>query len=202
MHTKRDTYQIITDTILQALETCGPCERPWVGPSLTMPVNAVSGHEYRGTNVVMLWVAANEAGYAENQWATFKQWSENGASVRKGEKGTPVIWFKMLERQRDEVGDIDAEDENGGRIPYARLSWVFNVAQLDGYQPEKARAHHCEWRENPPRRRKCLLPALHRRNRGAAATPVHRHVHQQRHRGILRRRPARADPLEWTTAQA
>lgn len=140
MHTKRDTYQIITDTILQALETCGPCERPWVGPSLTMPVNAVSGHEYRGTNVVMLWIAAKEAGYAENQWATFKQWSENGASVRKGEKGTPVIWFKMLERQGDEVGDIDAEDENGRRIPCARLSWVFNVAQLDGYQPEKARA--------------------------------------------------------------
>lgn len=89
MPTKRDTYQIITDTILGALENCGPCERPWGGPSLTMPVNAVSGHEYRGTNVVMLWIAAREAGYLQNAWATFKQWSEKGATVRKGEKGTP-----------------------------------------------------------------------------------------------------------------
>jgi antirestriction protein ArdC len=134
MQTKRDTYQTITDTILAALENCGPCERPWVGPSLTMPVNAVSGHEYRGTNVVMLWVAAQEAGYSENAWATFKQWSEKGATVRKGEKGTPVIWFKMLDRKDDDAGD----DENGRRIPCARLSWVFNVAQVDGYEPETA----------------------------------------------------------------
>ncbi|RUT80466.1 ArdC-like ssDNA-binding domain-containing protein, partial [Mesorhizobium sp. M7A.T.Ca.US.000.02.2.1] len=135
MQNKRDTYQTITDTILAALENCGPCERPWVGPSLTMPVNAVSGHEYRGTNVVMLWVAAQEAGYSENAWATFKQWSEKGATVRKGEKGTPVIWFKMLDRKDADAGD----DENGRRIPCARLSWVFNVAQVDGYEPEKGR---------------------------------------------------------------
>ncbi|WP_455918384.1 ArdC family protein [Ensifer canadensis] len=138
MQTKRDTYQVITDTILQALENCGPCERPWVSPSPTMPVNAMSGHEYRGTNVVMLWVAAKEAGYAQNQWATFKQWSERGASVRKGEKGTPVIWFKMLERGGNDVGDAGADDDNDRRIPCARLSWVFNVAQVNGYQPEKA----------------------------------------------------------------
>ncbi|RWE04173.1 MAG: DUF1738 domain-containing protein [Mesorhizobium sp.] len=136
MSTKRDTYQIITDTILEALENCGPYERPWVGPSLTMPVNAVSGHEYRGTNVVMLWIAAKAAGHSANSWATFKQWSEQGATVGKGEKGTPVIWFKMLERKdADDAGT----DEDGRRIPCARLSWVFNVGQVDGYQPAKAR---------------------------------------------------------------
>ncbi|QND60166.1 ArdC family protein [Mesorhizobium huakuii] len=136
MPTKRDTYQIITDTILGALENCGPCERPWGGPSLTMPVNAVSGHEYRGTNVVMLWIAAREAGYLQNAWATFKQWSEKGATVRKGEKGTPVIWFQMLERKETDDASTDGE---GRRIPCARLSWVFNAAQVDGYQPEQVR---------------------------------------------------------------
>jgi antirestriction protein ArdC len=140
MQTKRDTYQLITDTILGALENCGPCERPWVGPSLTMPVNAVSGHEYRGTNVVMLWVAAQEAGYSENAWATFRQWSEKGASVRKGEKGTPVIWFKMLERKGADASDTGADDQDGRLVPCARLSWVFNVAQVDGYHPEKTRS--------------------------------------------------------------
>ncbi|MER9020219.1 zincin-like metallopeptidase domain-containing protein [Mesorhizobium sp. M0590] len=133
MPTKRDTYQIITDTILRALENCGPCERPWSRPSLIMPTNALTGHEYRGSNVIMLWVAAQEAGFSENAWATFKQWSEKGASVRKGEKGTPVIWFQMLERKDpDDAG----ADEEGRRIPCARLSWVFNIGQVDGYQPE------------------------------------------------------------------
>ncbi|MGH6806843.1 MAG: ArdC-like ssDNA-binding domain-containing protein [Ensifer adhaerens] len=146
MQTKRDTYQIITDTILAALENCGPCERPWVGQALTMPVNAVSGHEYRGTNVVMLWVAAQEAGYAENQWATFKQWSDKGASVRKGEKATPVIWFKMLECKGD---DADADGEDSRHIPCARLSWVFNTAQVDGprrrARPRTTRSPRSSW---------------------------------------------------------
>jgi antirestriction protein ArdC len=133
---KRDTYRIITDTILAALENCGPLERPWIGHSLTMPVNAISGHEYRGTNVVMLWAAAQAAGYPENAWATFKQWSEKGANVRKGEKATPVIWFKMLERK---TADAGADDQDGRLVPYVRLSWVFNVAQVDGYQPEEGR---------------------------------------------------------------
>lgn len=101
-----------------------------------MPVNAVSGHEYRGTNVVMLWAAAQEAGYSQNAWATFKQWSEKGANIRNCEKATPVIWFKMLERK---AADAGTDDEDRRLVPYARLSWVFNVAQVDGYQAEEGR---------------------------------------------------------------
>lgn len=133
MQTKRDTYQVITDTILAALESCGPCERPWIGPSFGMPVNAISGHEYRGTNVVMLWLAAREHGYTENRWATFKQWAEKGAHVRKGETGTPVIWFKMLERRGEDADAGDADEGDARRIPCARLSWVFNIDQVEGF---------------------------------------------------------------------
>lgn len=136
MQAKRDTYQTITDTILAKLENCGPFERPWVGQSLTWPVNATSGHEYRGTNVVMLWIAAQEAGYTESKWATFKQWAAKGAKVRKGEKGTPVIWFQMLEARGDAAENSDAEE--GRLIPCAKMSWVFNAAQVDGYEAEKA----------------------------------------------------------------
>jgi antirestriction protein ArdC len=128
---KRDTYQIVTDAILAALATCEPGERPWARAGLTMPVNAVSGHKYRGSNIVMLWIAAQEAGYSQNRWATFKQWAEKGASVRKGEKGTPVLWFKMLDRKDDEASE---NDEGGRKIPCARLAWVFNIDQVDGYE--------------------------------------------------------------------
>ncbi len=127
-----DVYQRVTDRLLSALETCGPWERPWlgVGGSSAMPVNVVSGKQYRGSNIVMLWMAAMENGYARNVWGTFKQWQEKGATVRKGEKGTPIIWFSMLERKNEQQGEGDDEKT---RIPCARLSWVFNADQVDGY---------------------------------------------------------------------
>lgn len=133
MQTKRDSYQVITDKIIDALETCGPSQRPWIGPNLTMPRNATSGHQYRGINVLMLWATAQEKGYAANRWATFKQWSDKGAKVRKGETGTPVVWFSMLDRKSDDAGD----DEKSGRVPCLRLSWAFNVDQVEGYESEK-----------------------------------------------------------------
>jgi antirestriction protein ArdC len=139
MQAKRDTYQVITDSILAALERCGPVERPWFGPSLTMPRNAASGREYRGSNVIMLWSAAQQAGYNSSVWATFRQWSDMGASVRKGEKGTPVLWFQMLDRKSD-AADNDDEDESRQRIPCARLSWVFNACQVDGYADKQPQA--------------------------------------------------------------
>lgn len=135
MQTKRDTYQVITDAVLAGLEKCKPYERPWIGQTLTMPVNAVTGHEYRGTNVLMLWIAAKDAGYAKNHWATFNQWAAKGAKVRKGEKGTPVVWFKMLDRKDADAGE-DGEDR---RIPCARITYAFNVAQVDGYTAEEER---------------------------------------------------------------
>lgn len=134
---KRDTYQIITDTILAKLETCQPWERPWSGPNLSMPTNANTGKEYRGTNIVTLWVSAQIAGYDVNEWATFKQWAERGASVRKGEKGTPVLWFQMLERRGENAGAESGEE--AGLVPCARISWVFNAAQVEGYTPTEAR---------------------------------------------------------------
>lgn len=134
---QRDTYQTITDTILAKLENCQPWERPWAGPMLSMPINAHTGKEYRGTNIVMLWASAQEQGFDVNEWATFKQWAERGAKVRKGEKGTPVLWFKMLER-RGEAAEA-GEDEATGKVPCARISWVFNAAQVEGYTPKETR---------------------------------------------------------------
>lgn len=128
-----DIYERVTDKLLTALENCGPWERPWlgVGGSSAMPVNAATGRQYRGSNIVMLWMAAMERGYSCNVWGTFKQWQDKGAQVRKGETGTPIIWFSILEREGEPTGQGDAEKR---RIPFARCSWVFNADQVDGYE--------------------------------------------------------------------
>ena len=128
-----DVYQRVTDKLLTALETCGTWERPWLGVagSSAMPVNVMTARQYRGTNVVMLWMAGMEGGYSSNVWGTFKQWQDKGAQVRKGESGTPILWFSILERQGEPTEQGDGTMQ---RVPFARCSWVFNAAQVDGYE--------------------------------------------------------------------
>ena len=127
---RRNTYQVITDAILTALENCGGWQRPWINRATNaLPTNEVTGSTYSGSNIVMCWVTAMERGYTQQRWATFKQWDSKGATVRKGEKGTPIVFFSRVDR-KDE-----GDDSNVRSIPYARLSWVFNIDQVDGYTP-------------------------------------------------------------------
>jgi antirestriction protein ArdC len=132
--TKRDAYQTITDAILAALDTCGPFERPWSrgAGQAGLPFNESTKRTYRGSNVIMLWMAARAGGYATDQWATFKQWQNLGATVRKGAKGTPVLWFQMLERKGKPAKPTDDDDK--AKIPCARITYAFNVAQVEGYE--------------------------------------------------------------------
>lgn len=48
---------------------------------------------YRGVNILSLWITTQAVGYRSNEWATFKEWKDRGASVRKGEKGTPIVFY-------------------------------------------------------------------------------------------------------------
>lgn len=95
MQSVKDTYQRITDTIIQQLEAgTKPWIRPWRGNvrRSATPLRA-SGEAYRGINVVMLWLSGQLAGYDENTWMTYRQAQELGAQVRKGEQGTLVVKY-------------------------------------------------------------------------------------------------------------
>lgn len=93
-----------------------------------MPVNALTQNAYNGINVVSLWVSAELKSYATPVWATYRQWSELGAQVRKDEKSSLVIFYKEFEADPD---PDDASDDGKRRV--ARASRVFNAAQVDGY---------------------------------------------------------------------
>lgn len=126
----RDIYQEVTDTIIRQLEQGqAPWRKPWDGgKELTMPANKVTGKHYRGINIPILWMAAEQKDYNVNQWASFNQWSEVKQSVAKGEKGTTIVYYDTLKRQEDEKEVV---------IPYIKTSVVFNCCQLKGYDPEK-----------------------------------------------------------------
>ena len=130
--TKVDVYQEITNQLIKLLEGSNKWTRPWLSVDVVgngLPYN-IAGREYHGINVPMLWASAMEYGYEHNTWATFKQWKELGANIRKGEKSTVVCFFKPIK-----IEDADTGEER--EIPIARAFRVFNVAQVDGYEMPK-----------------------------------------------------------------
>lgn len=116
-------YEIITDRILAALdEGVIPWRKPWTCGGA--PRNLVTGKAYRGLNVFLTIMQ----GYASPYWLTFKQAQDLGGQVRKGEKGTPVIfWNRTMRQVEGENGNIEEKE-----IPFMRYYTVFNLAQIDG----------------------------------------------------------------------
>jgi antirestriction protein ArdC len=97
---KKDIFQRVTDQIVKAIEEgAGSYRMPWKtsGNFISSPINAVSKKPYRGINVLILWATAQEKGYSSGTWATYKQWQELGAQVRKGEKSANVVFWKFFE---------------------------------------------------------------------------------------------------------
>lgn len=133
-----DVHQAVTDQIVAAIEAgAGEWQMPWhrSGGNLARPVNIASNKAYRGINVLTLWVAAEARGFGHNLWGTYRQWQSVGAQVRKGEKGSPVVFYKefTVTEDRSEADD-DGVAVNGKRL-FARASTVFNASQVDGFTP-------------------------------------------------------------------
>lgn len=135
MTTERsDIFQRITDVIVKAIEEGANTYRmPWrtSGGFPSSPINAVTKRPYRGINVLILWATAQEKGYRSGTWATYKQWQELGAQVRKGEKSANVVFWKFFERE--ETQPDEGSEPKSHKIPMARDYWVFNAEQVEGY---------------------------------------------------------------------
>ena len=132
---KRDVYQDITEQIITAIESgAGDFHMPWHSDGLprSRPVNALTGNAYRGVNVLALWTTAEVYGYTSNAWATFRQWQQLGARVTKGEHGTLIVFYKRMER---ESKDGEADEKSAKPYLLARASLVFNVDQVEGWEP-------------------------------------------------------------------
>ncbi|MDD5059468.1 MAG: zincin-like metallopeptidase domain-containing protein [Sideroxydans sp.] len=112
-------YDMVTDRILELMEQgTVPWRKTW---SSGMPINFKSKKEYRGINLFFL----NAMPYSCNLWGSFKQITEKGGKVNKGEHGFPVVFWKFLDV-------TDANNPSGlKRIPMLRYYTVFNLEQTD-----------------------------------------------------------------------
>ncbi len=129
----RDMYQEVTDRIVAALENgVAPWVRPWATAETgnAADTNAVSGKPYRGVNVLVLWCARAAFGYRDSRWLTFKQALDLGGNVRKGEKGTQIVFWKINGYETEN----DAGETETRSAVLARAYTVFNVEQCDGLQ--------------------------------------------------------------------
>jgi antirestriction protein ArdC len=169
-----DLYTITTARIVAALERGTP---PWVRPWSTipdaMPMNAQSRRPYRGINFTLLSLEAESHGYAFNCWLTFRQALELGAHVRKGEQGTPVVFWRL--RRIGAVADAfpehddDPPERRGKVYPMLRAFTVFNVAQIEGLPPQYMQASMPSWEPEAKAEELLLMSGARFRMGGARA---------------------------------
>ena len=130
---KQDIYTRITNQIVSHLEKG---VRPWVRPwnaehaagRITRPLRH-NGKPYSGINVLSLWASAMAQNFAAPIWMTFKQASELDAHIRKGEKGSLVVYADSITRKET---DERTGDEIDREIPFLKGYTVFNVEQIEG----------------------------------------------------------------------
>ena len=127
---KPNIYKIVTERIIASLrDGIIPWEKPWQALHFSgspFPRNFRTGKPYRGVNVFLLWASP----YSYPFWLTFKQAKELNGSVRKGEKGRQIVFYKQL---RDPRKNANARDEEKEQAPFVLCYYtVFNVEQCDG----------------------------------------------------------------------
>lgn len=129
-------YQEITDRIIAELEAgCVPWVQPWgranAKAAVGLPRNAATGRPYSGINILILWGAVIERGFAGQSWLTFRQALALGGHVRRGEIGTVAVYADRFvpEAERERARQTGEEPD---AIPFLKRFTLFNASQCDG----------------------------------------------------------------------
>lgn len=122
---KKSVYEMITERIIEQLENgVIPWQKPWSGTH-SGAYNRISNKPYSLLNQMIL----KHGG----EYATFKQWSDLGGKIRKGEKSEVVTFWK--------IQPIEEENEDGEKvirqIPILKYFNVFHISQVDGVEPKE-----------------------------------------------------------------
>lgn len=133
-----NVYEILTEKILTLLNRgVIPWQKKW-NATTQWPRNLISKRRYRGVNVFLLLMEE----YSSPYWLSFRQASSKGWKIRKGEKGSLIVYY-----DRKEVQDRDNESDTK-IISILRYSKVFNLAQCEGKGIEEPDCRNDEDNEN------------------------------------------------------
>ncbi|WP_421705659.1 ArdC family protein [Alloalcanivorax xenomutans] len=142
-----DIYESVTQRIITALEHGTP---PWIKPwscstggsaDGLMPNNAISGRPYQGINILVLWIAAADQGYASARWLTYRQAQAAGGHVRRNEQATLACLYRPMERpEQDDQGHPILDDDGHPkmkRFAIVRGVPLFNIEQCEGLPDDR-----------------------------------------------------------------
>ena len=155
-HGKADEYhQQFAERIIKALrEGTAPWQKPWKPGERILPHNFGSGRDYRGGNAVYLAMQALDRSYADPRWGGYRQIQEAGGHVRKGEKGTPILYVEWRQQRtaRDDQGKPVFDEEGRKKLewvqrdrPLVKVQHIFNVEQTDGLKLRSLQTARPEW---------------------------------------------------------
>ena len=118
-------YQEVTNSIIEQLEKGAiPWVKPWRADS-SADKNFISQKPYQGVNRLILGMSAMSQGFTNPAWASYKQWESKGAQVRKGEKGTRIVFYSPITKENKQTGTVEAYN-------MLKSYSVFNASQVEG----------------------------------------------------------------------
>lgn len=132
-------YEKVAEDLIKKLEQgTAPWQKPWdVNNIPILPFNPTTGNNYKGLNVFALMMEGRD----DPRWMTFKQADANKWSVKKGEKGTLINFYKFDEQKalRDDAGKLELDEHGKQKYitvkrenPIITAAWVFNAEQISG----------------------------------------------------------------------
>ena len=123
---RSNLYDDVTAKITRELEAGRfPWAQPWAnrGEAATiaagLPKNASTGRAYSGINILLLWGAAIENGFSDQVWLTFKQAKALGGSVRRGERGSMVVYADKFV-PKEEQQRVEKEGGDASFVPFLK----------------------------------------------------------------------------------
>ena len=143
---KKDLYAHVTDSIIAIMEAGATSRITWAQTGHGIPCNHKSGVPYQGVNVLLLWAKTMIRGYSTDRWLTYKQATELGGQVRKGEKGVQCVFFKTIERDSKNTEN----DDDGATTETVRVIspfWLFNLDQIDDINKPQTAAQLDEFQQ-------------------------------------------------------
>lgn len=119
-----NVYTIVTNRIIEKLEAgVVPWKQPWIHG---LAVNWMTQRPYQGINCFLL---------NPGEYATFKQISEAGGKVKKGEKSKIIVYWNWIEKENDDGETVS--------IPILRYYNVFEInTQVEGLESKRKKVIH------------------------------------------------------------
>ncbi|GLR55188.1 zincin-like metallopeptidase domain-containing protein [Shinella yambaruensis] len=147
---KKGYAEEVANRIIEQLEQgSAPWQKPWAPGELSLPFNPTTGKQYKGINT--LWLSMQ--GREDPRWMTYNQAAEAGAQVKRGEKGTSIVYWKFQDRElvKDQQGKPVLNDKGEKQYftvqlerPRSFHAVVFNAQQIDGLPPLERKAEQPE----------------------------------------------------------